>query len=219
MVETRRSGKRMGTPPRLTSSPKRGKGSKKSTTSDAPDSDATKPLTASVHHSTNKKKDASEVKKSRHEQLEQIMRTIALLQAHIEELKQFLEGSKAHMEELKQFEGWHEQLGQIMRTIALLQAHIEELKQLLEGSKAHIEELKQFEGSKKSTTSDAPDLDATKPLTASVQREQDECRKLYCEERKKDANKVKKSRHEQIEQIMMNIAPSSSRCQRIEKIA
>ncbi len=106
-----------------------------------------------------------------------------------------------------------------MRTIALLQAHIEELKQFLEGSKAHMEELKQFEGSKKSTTSDAPDLDATKPLTASVQREQDECRKLYCEERKKDANKVKKSRHEQIEQIMMNIAPSSSRCQRIEKIA
>ena len=100
MVETRRSSKRMSTPPRLMSLPKRGKGSKKSTTLDAPDSDATKPLTASVQqeqdkcrelYSDKQKKDADEVKKSRHEQFEQINMNIALLQAKVKELKRLIE--------------------------------------------------------------------------------------------------------------------------------
>ena len=100
MVETRRSSKRMSTPPRLMSLPKRGKGSKKSTTLDAPDLDATKSLTASVQqeqdkcrelYSDEQKKDADEVKKSTHEQLQQIQRNIALLQADLRELKRLLE--------------------------------------------------------------------------------------------------------------------------------
>ena len=54
MVETRQSGKSTSTPPRLTSLPKCGKVSKKSTTLDAPDLDATKPLTSSVLQEHNK---------------------------------------------------------------------------------------------------------------------------------------------------------------------
>ena len=54
MVETRQSGKSTSTPPRLTSLPKRGKVSKKLTTLDTPDSDATKPLTSSVLQEHNK---------------------------------------------------------------------------------------------------------------------------------------------------------------------
>jgi anti-sigma28 factor (negative regulator of flagellin synthesis) len=102
MVETRQSSKRMSTPPWLMSLPKRGKGSKKSTTLDAPDSDATKPLTASVQqeqdrcrelYSDEQKKDADEIKKSRDEQLEleQIKRNIAFLQAKVKELKRLIE--------------------------------------------------------------------------------------------------------------------------------
>jgi hypothetical protein len=107
MVETRQSSKRMSTPPWLMSLPKQGKGSKKSTTLDAPDSDATKPLTASVQreqdrcrelYSDEQKKDADEIKKSRDEQLEQIKgqleqikRNNAFLQAKVKELKRLIE--------------------------------------------------------------------------------------------------------------------------------
>ena len=113
MVETRRSSKRMSTPPRLMSLPKRGKGSKKSTTLDAPDSDATKSLTASVElYSDEQKKNANEVKKSTHEQLEQIKRKIAQIkrnnayvQAKVEELKRLLEDMDTTRHE--QLEDWY----------------------------------------------------------------------------------------------------------------
>jgi hypothetical protein len=54
MVETRRSGKHLSTPPRLTSLSKQGKGDKKTTTENAPASDATKPLTASAQREHDK---------------------------------------------------------------------------------------------------------------------------------------------------------------------
>jgi len=87
MVETRRSSKRMSTPPRLMSLPKRGKGSKKSTTLDAPDWDATKPLTASVQRAQDKCGE----------------HYVRLIQANLEELKRLFQDNEQHEQIKRKF--------------------------------------------------------------------------------------------------------------------
>jgi len=107
MVETRQSSKRMSTPPRLMSLPKRGKGSKKSTTLDAPDWDATKPLTASVQRAQDKCGE----------------HYVRLIQANLEELKRLFQDNEQHE--------------QIKRKIAIILADIEEMKRLAEDISRH----------------------------------------------------------------------------------